>query len=237
MAIPVATGTTGTSAFNPSAGDIVLNAFGKLQLRRHELTTDHLEDAAMEANLLMIDLTNRIPHRWLKYDQTIPLVLNTATYALAANTVSVTITYLSRTNASDIVVGPISAADYAAMPQKTQSGAPSSVYFQLGIPPSVTIWPVPDAATIDAGGALKFMSWRQIQDVDLSNGQGFDSPYRYLDAISTGLAARLAGTYRPEREDKLEGQFEARIARAMKRDQENVNISIAPQFGSYYRQG
>jgi hypothetical protein len=236
MTIPTSAGATGTSTFNPSAGDIVLQAFGKLQIRRHELTTYHLEDAAMEANLLMVDLTNRIPHRWLKYDQTIPLVLNTAAYALSANTVSVTIAYLSRTNSSDVVLGPISAADYAAMPQKTQSGSPSSVYFQLGIPPSVTVWPVPDAAVISAAGALKLMTWRQIQDVDLSGGQGFDSPYRYLDAIATGLAARLAGTYRPEREGKLEDQFEARIARAMKRDQENVNISIAPSFGSYYRQ-
>jgi hypothetical protein len=233
--LPVSTGSSGTYTLNPSAGSVVLNAYGMIQIRGHELNTEHLETAAYHANMLMVDLTNRIPHRWLISSQSIPLTLSTATYALAANTVAVTVAYISATNASDRVVGPISAADYAAMPQKTQAGSPSAYYFQLGVTPSVTLWPVPDAAAISAGSTLNLMSWRQAQDVDLSSGHGFDSPYRYLDALTTGLAARLASTYRPDREATLEGQYEARIARAIKRDQENVPITIAPSFGAYYR--
>jgi hypothetical protein len=235
MTVPVSTGSTGTYVFNPSSADLVLNAYGKIQIRRHELTTSHLEDASIEANLLMIDISNRLPHRWLVNTQTIPLLLDTAAYTLAANTVSVTIAYISTTATGDRVLGPISAADYAAIPQKTQSASPSSYYFQLGIPPSVTVWPVPDAATIAAGASLKLMSWRQIQDVDLTNGQGFDSPYRYLDAITTGLAARLAETYRPEKVDRLNAHFEQRLSRALKRDQEQIPISISLSLGSYYR--
>jgi hypothetical protein len=234
MPIPVATGTTGTYSFAPSAADTVLHAYGMLQIRRPELTTSHLEDAAFHANMLMVDLTNRLPHRWLEVNQTIPLVLNQATYNLAPNTVAVTISYLSLADTSDRVIGPISQADYMAIPQKTLAAPPTSIFFKLGIPPSITLWPVPDTYTISQSGSVTLMTWRQMQDVDLSNGNGFDSPYRYLDAISTGLAARLAASYRPEREATLNAAFEARLARAMKRDQESVPLSIAPMFGGYY---
>ena len=43
--------TSSTYAFAPAASDLVLNAFGRLQIRGPELTADHLNNAAMEAFL------------------------------------------------------------------------------------------------------------------------------------------------------------------------------------------
>lgn len=79
------------------------------------------------------------------------------------------------------------------------------------------------------------MCFRQCQDVDLTNGQSVDSPYRFLDAFTTGLAARLAESYRPEKEAHLNQRFEERFARAARRDQENVPIRIMPDLSSYFR--
>ena len=39
--------STGTYAFAPSAADLVLSAYGMIQIRRTELTSHHLQDAAM----------------------------------------------------------------------------------------------------------------------------------------------------------------------------------------------
>ena len=225
--------TTGTYAWAPSAADIVLNAYGMIQIRRHELTTGHLEDASFQSNALMVDISNRNPNRWLIESQVIPLT-SAATYTLAARTICVTAATISTAAAGDRAIGPFSAADYAVIPRKTQTAPPTAYYFSLGIVPSVTLWPVPDSATISDGATLNLMTFRQVQDVDLSNGQSLDCPYRFLDAFATGLAARLAEFYRPEKEDKLNARFEQRFARAQKRDQESVNMSISPNFSGYY---
>lgn len=225
---------TGTYALNPSAADIVLNAYSMIQLRGQELTTQHFVDAAYQSNMLMVDISNRNPHRWTIESQIIPLTA-TATYAPAARTISVTLATLNIPGSNDRVIGPISAADYAAYPNKTQTGIPSTYWFSLTNPPAITVWPVPDTATIDAGGTLTLMTFRQIQDVDLTDGQSVDCPYRFLDAFTTGLAARLAECYRPEKEEKLNLRFEQRFARTQKRDQENVPVTISPQLSGYFR--
>jgi hypothetical protein len=226
--------TTGTYTWGPSAGDITLNAFGMLQIRRPELTASHLDDAAFQANMLMVDFSNRNPQRWLIESQVIPLT-SAATYTLAGRTVCVTTAVISTPGVQDRAIGPMSAADYAVVPQKTQTAPPTAYWFSLAIPPAITLWPVPDATTIAAGATLNLMTFRQAQDVDLSNGLSVDCPYRMLDCFTTGLAARLAEIYRPEKEDKLNTRYEQRMARAQKRDQESVNMTISPSFTSYYQ--
>jgi hypothetical protein len=225
---------TGTYAWNPAAGDIVLNAFGMLQIRRHELTAAHLDDARFQANMLGVDISNRNPERWLYELQSITLS-SSATYTLESRTISVTTAVISIPDEYDRAIGPMSAADYTVIAQKDITAPPASYWFSLTAPPTITLWPVPDDDLIAAGGLLKLMTFRQTQDVDLTNGQSIDCPYRFLDAFTTGLAARLAEYYRPEKEDKLNARYEQKISRAIKRDQEQVNISILPSFHGYYR--
>jgi hypothetical protein len=224
---------TGTYAWNPAAGDIVLNAFGMLQIRRHELTAAHLDDAAFQANMLGVDISNRNPERWLYELQSITLS-SSATYTLESRTISVTTAVISIPDEYDRAIGPMSAADYTVIAQKDITAPPASYWFSLTDPPTITLWPVPDDDLIAAGGLLKLMTFRQTQDVDLTNGQSIDCPYRFLDAFTTGLAARLAEYYRPEKVDRMNTYYEQRIARAIKRDQEQVPITIAPSFQGYY---
>jgi hypothetical protein len=226
--------TTGTWNWNPDAGSIVLSAFGMLQIRGPELTAWHLEDAAFQSNMLMVDISNRNPERWLMEQLSIPLT-SAATYVLPPRAISVTTAVIATPGLYDRAISPMAAADYTVIPQKTITAPPAAFWFYLGIPPAITLWPVPDSATIAAGATLNLMTFRQTQDVDLTNGQSVDCPYRFLDAFATGLAARLAEYYRPEKVDHLNMVYEGRIARAIKRDQENVNITIAPTFQGYYQ--
>jgi hypothetical protein len=225
---------TGTYSFSPSSADVTIKAFGLLQIRPQEITAEHLDEAAYQANMLMVDFANRNPQRWLIEQQTVELT-DTATYTLEARTVCVTTAVLSTPGGSDRAIGPMSAADYSVVPQKDQTGKPSAFWFSLAIPPTITLWPVPDDATIDDGVTLNLLTFRQAQDVDLSDGQSVDCPYRGLDAFTTGLAARLAEVYRPEKEAKLNERYETRMAHFQKRDQESVPISIVPNFTGYFR--
>jgi hypothetical protein len=229
--------STGLYAFEPSAADITLNAYGMIQIRRTEMTTHHLQDATMAFNLLMIDLTNRNPLRWGLETQTQALSA-TSTYTLTNRTIAIPMAYIKTTNGSstvDRVIGPISASEYAAIPNKDKEAPPTSFFLSLLTTPTITIWPVPDPATLAAGGVLYMQTLRQLQDVDLTQGQTLDSPYRFLDAISTGLASKLAELYRPERADTLNAKYEQKLRLALGRDQEQAPLFITPGLQNYFR--
>lgn len=233
--------SSGTYNFAPSAGDLILNAFGMIQLRRWELTIQHLEDAYMQANLLMVDFSNRNPNRWAIETQEISLSQGTPTYNLAARTVGVAIAYIDTTSGSTTtsrVIGPFSAVDYAAVPIKLQQAPPTAYFFSLLTPiPTVSLWPTPD----DGGPyTLKLQTFRQMQDVVIAGGVGVDTPYRFLDAFTTGLAARLAVIYPekltdPQKPEKLQAAYEARFNLAASQDQERTPMYVQPDFHGYYR--
>ena len=235
MSIPVGLPGPGTYSFSPAASDLVLYAYSLINIRRTELTTQHYVDAAMAANLAMVDLSNRNPLRFTLETQAISLVQGTASYALAPRTIAVSIVTIATTTSgqtTERVLGPISASEYQALPNKAQQAPPTSYFFSLTAAPTLTIWPTPDGTQTYTANVQSF---RQLMDVDLSNAQGVDSPYRFLDAFTTGIAARLAESYQPAKAPALYVLSEQRLALALSRDQESTPISLAPNLGSYYR--
>ena len=235
MTIPVGSGTTGTYTFAAGAGDLVLLAFSRIGLRRSDLSTQHLVDAGMEANLLMVDVTNRSPNRWTLETQSQALTSPTAVYTLSNRTIGIGLAYISTTSGgvtTDRVLGPISATEYASIPNKGTLAPPTSYFFSLLTTPTITLWPAPDT-----GGpyTLNMLTFRQNQDVDLTNGQSVDCPYRFLDAFATGLAARLAEIYAPAKADRLYAQYEQRFTLAASLDAESTPIFITPGLAGYFK--
>jgi hypothetical protein len=231
--------TTGTYAFNPSAADVVLNAFGMCGVRRTMLTTEHLENAAFAANLVGVDFTNRNPNRWKMVEVDVTLVAGTATYTLDPQVVAVSAVWLNQTVGSNTIsrmLGPLSATEYASIANKTQTGTPNSYFFSLLTPsPTVTLWLVPNQVP---EYSMKLQTFQQQQDVRLSAGYTLDTPYRFLDAYTWALAARLAVYYpdpaRPSLPADLNTTFEAKFALAAQLDQERVTLKLSPNLGGYY---
>jgi hypothetical protein len=235
MTIPTNLGGTGTYTFAPSAADLVLYAYSLINMRPTELTTQHFIDAGMAANFAMIDMSNRNPMRFAMETVPVPLTSTTATYSLPNRTLAVSIVTIATGSGATLVertIGPISAYEYAATPTKAQAGPPTSYFFSLLAVPTITFWPTPDA-----GGpyVANVQTFRQLQDIDLTNSQGVDSPYRFLDALCTSTAARLAESYKPEKAPALYAQADARMRLAQGRDQESTPITIAPALRSYFR--
>lgn len=227
--------TSGTYAFNPSVGDMVLNAFGRIQIRRTELTQQHLADAANEANLLQVEMSNRIPNLWLSETHTVSLTNGTASYTLDARLIAPMAVYLTITTGStstDRILMPISTFEYATLPNKTVTGQPTTFWFDRQESPIVHLWPVPD------GNAVYTLNMRMVsqpQDALFANGQTAEFPYRFLDAFTAGLAARLAVIYRPELEDRRKADAERAWSIAATQDQEDVPMWVIPQLNSYWR--
>jgi hypothetical protein len=218
-----------------------VNAFGRIQIRRPEITPQHLADATMEANLLMGEFSNRNPNQYLLETVPVPMEQGTATYNLPNRSISIGIAYLTigtGTSAVDRPLGAVSASEYGAYPNKTTQGPPTVYWLNLKMPvPQITIWPVPDSGTY----TLNVQSFRQQQDVSLASGQTPDLPYRFYDCFTSGLAARLAVLYPealvkargPNAVDAMALAFEKAWNTASRQDQEDVNLYIVPGIGAY----
>lgn len=227
--------TTGLFTYNPSAADFVLNAFARIQIRGPELTQHHLQDAYNEANLLQVEFANRQPNLWTSELYTATLVDGTATYTLPVRAISILAAYVSTTSGStttDTILTPISTTDYAAIPVKANEGAPSQFWYNRQLTPQITLYPTPDGATTYT---LNLRMLAQMEDVSLSSGTTLDLPYRWMDAFTSALAARLAQIYKPELADRLDTRAERAWMIAAKEDQEDVPMTIAPEIGIYWR--
>ena len=231
----IAITSSSTYNFQPSAGDLVLNAFARCGIRAPELTAQHLADASMECNLLASQFSNRNPNQFLMETPTIPLVQGQAVYQLPSRTVAIGIIYLTLGTgaaAFDTPMGPISATDWGAISVKSTQGQPTTAVFTLLPIPTLTVWPVPDA---NGPYLLSAQSFRQMQDVSLSGGQTIDAPFRFLDAFTAGLAARLARIYAPALYQLRKQDFEEIWMETTMRDTQDCNLYITPALSAYYR--
>jgi len=223
---------SGSYNFNPSAGDIIISAFQRIGIRPTEILQTHLQQAIMELNLLQSKLSNLQPNLWDVDLQTVSLVQATATYSVPTNTVMITNAYLTITTGGtsvDRLIFPISQTEYAALPNKAQQDPPTQFWFNRQISPTITLWPVPDTTY-----TLSYYRVRQIQDANLPGGTNLEIPYRWLDALTAGLAHRLASVFAPQLEQirKMDADEAWRIAATQ--DVENVPLFIAPGLIGYY---
>ena len=225
--------TSQTYDFNPSLGEVVLNAYARIQVRRAELEVSHMQDARMEANFLLAKLSNLQPNLWVVDLQTAPLIQGTATYSVPAETVMMLDVYISMGNpATDRMIFPVSRTEYASYPNKTNQSVPNVFWYDRLISPTFTLYPVPDG---NGPYVLRYYSVRQVQDANYENGQNIEVPYLWLDAFAAGLAHRLARIYAPQLEQQRKMDADEAWQIAATQNTENVPIFIAPGLGGYWR--
>lgn len=227
--------TSGTYGFGPTVGELILDAFSRIQIRRTEITQQHLVDAAMQANFVQVQFSNLLPNLWLSETYTVALSQGTADYTLAARLIAPMAVYLTITSggtSTDRILVPISTYEYASLPNKTTQGQPTSYWFDRQESPIVHLWPVPDG---NATYTLNLRMVSQPQDAKAASGLTPEFPYRFLDAFAAALAARLAVIYKPELEAKRQADAERAWMIAATQDQEDVPMFVAPMLGGYYR--
>lgn len=88
--------SSGTTGFNPAFSDVILESFSRIQVRPTSLTSNHLRDAQMSANLLMGEwqIKPSFPNLWKVQLTAIPLEQGQTTYSLPATTVGVLDAYI-----------------------------------------------------------------------------------------------------------------------------------------------
>lgn len=225
--------TSGAYAFNPSVGEITMQAYARIGIRRNQIEQEHLLNARMETNAMFVEWANKGPNLWDVDLQSTPLVQGTATYSVSPTTIMILDAYITTgTPPTDRIMTSVSRTEYASYPNKTQQGFPSIFWFDRLVAPSVTLYLTPDG-----GGpyTLNYYRFRQIQDAALINSQTAEVPYRFLDAMMWGLASRLAYIYAPDRAATCDAKAQNAWTTAATQDTEDVPMTLVPDLSSYYR--
>lgn len=224
--------TSGTYAFNPSLGEIVLYAYQNIGIRPTSVLQEHMESARMATNMMLSRWSNQGVNLWAVDLIEVPLVAGQTTYAVDGNTVMILDAYTTTGSGIDRVIMPVSRTEYASYPNKAQQGFPTSYWYDRLISPTITLWPVPDGSSATI---LKYYRVRQIQDANLRNGENAEIPYRWLEAFADGLTYRLARIWAPQMAMALKGQADESYEIAAVQDVETVPTYIAPMLGGYFR--
>lgn len=227
--------SSGQYQFNPAASNLTLVAFGRIGIRRTEITSQHMADADNEANLVQVKLANKQPNLWTDELYTQVLTEGVATYTLNSRLIAIQAAYLTTTSggvSTDRIIWPYSTFEFSAIPDKTTQGQPTSYWYNRQITPQITFWPVPDAS---ATYTLNLRVCRQIQDVVLTSGTTLDLPYRWLDVYVADLAHRLSRIYAPDKEMIRKADSDEAWAIAATEDQEDVPIMFQPAMDAYFR--
>lgn len=225
--------TSGTYTFDPAGGSLILSAFARIGVRRTSILQEHMQDGRLELNYLLVEASNKQPNLWTVDLVEVPLVDGTATYTLDQNTIDILDAYIriSEDPPIDRMIFPLSRTDYASISAKEQEAPPTSFWFNKIIPPTITLWPVPNTDDY----TLKFYRVRQIQDAGLANAQTVEVPYRFLDWIVAGLAHRLSRIYAPTMEPQRKADAMEAWQFASVEDTEWTPLYVTPGLSSYYQ--
>jgi hypothetical protein len=235
--------TSGTSSFDLQISDLFEEAYERAG---SELRSGYdFRTARRSFNLLTSEWANRGINLWTVESGSIALVAGTATYNLPVDTIDL-IEHVIRQNPgnastqTDINISRISVSTYSTIPNKLNTGRPIQVYInrQSGIAtpagiqyPTITVWPVP------SDNSYTFVYWRLRRLQDAGNGDGTaDIPYRFLPALTAGLAYQIAMKI-PEaapRLPMLQAEYERQWQLASEEDREKAPVRFVPR-NMFYR--
>jgi len=235
--------TSGTSSFDLQISDLFEEAYERAG---SELRSGYdFRTARRSFNLLTSEWANRGINLWTVESGSIALVAGTATYNLPVDTIDL-IEHVIRQNPgntstqTDIRISRISVSTYSTIPNKLNTGRPIQVYInrQSGIAtpagiqyPTITVWPVP------SDNSYTFVYWRLRRLQDAGNGDGTaDIPYRFLPALTAGLAYQIAMKI-PEaapRLPMLQAEYERQWQLASEEDREKAPVRFVPR-NMFYR--
>lgn len=218
-----------TTAFNLPVDEILEEAFDIL---KGEYTNGYdMRSARRSLNLLMIDLANReYPLAHLEKNS-VALVADQAEYVLDSDIIGVLDVNFKSSDDVETQMYPTSLFDYFNIPIKTTEGTPSTYAYDRTVSPSkLIIWPVPDTAA--TGGTIEYWGMRRHKDITKSH-QLIDLNYRYLPALSMGLAYFMSFKKEGIEEEKVQrifNEYEMRLDRAFLEDRERVDFWVYPDL-------
>lgn len=126
------------------------------------------------------------------------------------------------------LLGEIGRETYDAVSNKYNIAGPSSYFVDRVDNPVVNFWPVMDASY----QAMVFRRKKQFQDFTTLS-QTLQIPQYFFEALASGLAAKLALKFAPDRFPLLNDLAKETYLMAAEEDTERVPLTIQPDFMCY----
>jgi len=217
--------TSGSRNFALDVSDVIEEAYELIGL---EMRTGYdARKARRSLNVMFQDWMNRGVNLWTVNEVNLTLTSGTDTYALNAYDVDLMEVAIRRSGI-DYTMDRITREDYLNIPNKTQTGRPTQIYFERSSTPSIKLWPVPDNST----DVLVSYRVQRIEDAD-SLTNDVDVPSRFIPCMVSGLAYYLALKNAPDRAQMAKQIYEEDFARAANEDSEWGSLMIRPDNRSY----
>ena len=247
---------SGSFAWFPALSDVIIAAYGRCQIRRGQLSVEHLQDAAMAANLLQVEWANEQVNLWTVELISTPLIAGQSTYPVDPATIMIMAAYITTgemdvtadstepdaddlwptvdgtfwTAQNDRIITGVDRDTFASYPDKHSLGTPTIYWFNQQVGPSIVLWKPPDRSR---RWVLNYYRARELQDAKIENGILPDVPRHFLEAYVAALAFKLAELYAPARMAELLARAQSTFQRASQRDIEPFPLRIIPALGSY----
>ena len=216
--------TSNSRDFKLDVADVIEEAYELIGL---EMRTGYdARKARRSLNVMFQDWMNRGVNLWTVNRVDLTLTVGDGDYDLNAYDIDLMEVAIRR-NGIDYTIDRITREDYLNIPNKTQTGRPTQIYFERGSTPSIKLWPVPDTADT-------LISYRvqRIQDAD-SLTNDVDVPSRFIPCMVSGLAYYMALKMAPERAQMAKQIYEEDFKRAADEDSEWGSLFIRPDQRSY----
>lgn len=218
--------TSGTTTFNPSIADHIEEAFDRAGYEGR--SGYEYRTAARSINFLMVEWANIGLNLWAVDEQSQALTSGDGQYDLPTDTVDI-IDQVVRINGSDYRLERIGVGSWAAIANKSQTNSrPNQIYVERLIAPRVNIWPVPN----NNDCTLVYWRLRRLQDAGTPDKTA-DVPYRFLEALTAGLACRLyekkRGERNPQKQQELDQKYAAQLNLAMSEDRGREPFRLFPR--------
>lgn len=226
---------SGTYSFNPAISDMVVGAYERVQIRAPSLRQEHWVTARREINMLFSEMSNRQVNLFsVQFGDAsgdgITLVQGQAVYDVADTVVQILDAYIT-VDGVDRYITPLSRTSYASIATKDTQGFPTSYWFDRLINSQIYLWPTPDS---NGPYVLNYYAAMQLQDANIPNGETAGVPYRWLDVVISGLAARLARVYAPQMYQAMHADYERAWTIAATQDTEAAPLTISLNLRPYY---
>jgi hypothetical protein len=188
-------------------------------------------------NLMTIEWQNRGINMWTIDEGYINLQQGVSEYDLPADTIDL-LEHVIRTGQgsastqADLTITRISVSTYATIPNKLQQARPIQVWVRrLRDNPKIVVWPVPDQGT-EENPYYVFKYWRMRRIDDAGSGvQTPDVNFRFLPALTAGLAYYIAMKV-PELSDRLpmlKQAYDEQFDLAAGEDREKAAVRFVPR--------
>jgi hypothetical protein len=223
--------TSGTTGFNLDLAELIDEAYERAG-KQGALSGYDFKTARRSLNILLSEFANQGINLWTISEGSIPLVTGVDAYDLPTDTVDL-LEAVIRTNSMsanqvDITLPRISVSTYATIPNKNVQGRPLQMWIERLSAPRLRVWPVPN------NDSYELVYWRLRRLQDAGGGVNTqDVPFRFLAALTAGLAYHLAMkvTGGMERLQMLKAQYDEALTLAQLEDRDKSPVRLVPRIG------